>query len=133
MNNLILNNKYNIGDKVDYVNGYGVLFEDKTIVGFEPTKYGMRYYISPTKTPWLSEKEAELFPKGEYKPNLVLNNGSIAEFIGCSDWCEKLYSITYNENVFKVVLVDGVLHTISDYDEPLTPLKKEFQPAKDAA
>ena len=59
--------KYKIGDKVDFINDYGVVFENKTIAGIDTTswiakKYPEmpRYHLEPTDSPWFSNEEKNL-------------------------------------------------------------------------
>ena len=54
--------KYKIGDKVIYINGYGVNWGIKTIIGVEDITWGNGngYYIDPTDTPWFAVQEENL-------------------------------------------------------------------------
>lgn len=62
---------FKVGDVVIYTNPQGVCFGRKTVVGtapaFEPeaaARGEVRYYISPTDTPWFSVQESCLsFPR----------------------------------------------------------------------
>lgn len=56
--------------------------------------------------------------------DLVLVNGKIAVYEGEDYWCQARYTI----GTMPVVMVDGRLYTISDWDEPLCELKPEYQP-----
>ena len=53
------NPKFNVGDKVDFTNDYGVLFADRTIIGIEywPGYIEPRYFKTPTDCPWYSSPE----------------------------------------------------------------------------
>jgi hypothetical protein len=55
--------KYKIGDKVHYVNDYGVYWGVRTIIGIEMWIYGPRYYLSNSDTPWFPVSETNLFDK----------------------------------------------------------------------
>lgn len=128
-----MKSKFNIGDKVDFVNDYGVLFEGKTITGVESTDNGYKYQIEPTDTPWVLKYEKNLHLAGTYKaPNLDLElfNGSIAKFKGYDDWSRKLYQYEWNSKKFTGVYLDErVLYSITkDYGEPDCPLREELQP-----
>lgn len=59
--------KFKVGDKVDFINDYGVVFEDRIIIGIDTTsqmatKYPEmpRYHIEPTDCPWYSKEEKNL-------------------------------------------------------------------------
>ena len=60
--------KFNIGDKVTYVNDFGCIFEGYTIIGimnrddYESLNCsGRRYYID-SDSPWMPVKESNLRP-----------------------------------------------------------------------
>lgn len=58
--------KYKAGDRVIWTNDYGVCWGVRTIKEVdEPDKWGHRYYITPTETPWMYVREANLTPSGE--------------------------------------------------------------------
>lgn len=61
--------RYKLGDRVVWTNSYGVCWGIRTIseVG-EPDKFGHRYYITPTDTPWMYVREANLAPSPEANP-----------------------------------------------------------------
>ncbi len=50
--------KFNIGDPVTFVNDYGVVFEDRKIIGIDKN-YGeeTRYFMEPHDAPWYSSRE----------------------------------------------------------------------------
>lgn len=125
-------NKFNIGDKVDFVNDYGVIFKDHTITNFTLYEFGGYLYdTDKNNTSWFWKREKNLHLAGTYiEPvlDLELNNGLVAKFSHFDDWDNKVFTIELEPNSVNVVLVDGVLHSISDYDEPLGILKKEHQP-----
>ena len=125
-------NKFNIGDKVDFVNDYGVIFKDHTITNFTLYEFGGYLYdTDKNDTSWFWKREKNLHLAGTYiEPvlDLELNNGLVAKFSHFDDWDNKVFTIELEPNSVNVVLVDGVLHSISDYDEPLGILKKEHQP-----
>lgn len=125
-------NKFNIGDKVDFVNDYGAIFKGHTITNFTLYEFGGYLYdTDKNDTSWCWKREKNLHISGTYvipNPDLVLNNGLIAKFSHFDDWDNRVFTIELESNSVNVVLVDGLLHTISDYDEPLGVLKKEYQP-----
>ena len=53
--------KFQIGEKVNYTNSNGVFWGERTIIGVE-SWYGddCRYFIDPTDTPWFSVDERNL-------------------------------------------------------------------------
>ena len=53
-----------------------------------------------------------------------LVNGNIAVYEGKDYWCQARYNI----GNMPVVMVNGKLHTVSDWDEALCELKPEYQP-----
>lgn len=56
--------------------------------------------------------------------NLILANGNVAVYVGEDFWGQKRYTVK-NQSV---VMVDGQLYTVNDYDEAISLLKKEYQP-----
>ena len=58
--------KYKVGDNVDFVNDYGVVFEDKTIIEVDTiSKTAIEhneplYYIAPVDSHWMYKKERNL-------------------------------------------------------------------------
>jgi hypothetical protein len=128
-------NKFNIGDKVDFVNDYGVIFKDHTITNFTLYEFGGYLYdTDKNDTSWFWKREKNLHLAGTYiEPvlDLELNNGLVAKFSHFDDWDNKVFTIELEPNSVNVVLVDGALHSISDCDEPIEPLIEKYQPKKD--
>jgi hypothetical protein len=128
-----MENKFNIGDKVDFVNDYGVIFKDKVITDVKLINGEFRYQIEPNDTPWFLIYEKNLYLAGTYKEpniNIELNNGTIAKFLGYDDWNNKVYCIVIGNKSFNAVLLhEKTLYSISDYEEP-SPLKYQLQPRK---
>ncbi len=54
--------KFKTGDKVTLVNDYGCVFIGKTIIGIDPTRIGICYYLEPIETPWFAFPERNLRP-----------------------------------------------------------------------
>lgn len=53
--------KYKVGDRVIFINEYGVNWGEKTITGLEMNDVrGPTYYIEPTDTPWFATNEQHL-------------------------------------------------------------------------
>ena len=116
--------KFKIGDKVDFVNDFGVVFENKTITGidFEMTPGEARYYYGPSDSPWFPAKESNLYPAGTYKKSnkdIGLPNKKIAKFLGYGDNYQELYMVDEKQ----VVLNDGELYSLSDYGEPIEKIQ----------
>ena len=126
--------KFKIGDKVDYVNNYGVLFENKTIVDIDESgKWGDMYYYEPSDTPWMHVYAKNLHIPGTYispSRDLELQNGTTAKFLHYDDWDRKIFLIATGEKTIKAVDLDeDSLYSIrGDFGEPCCPLKEEFQP-----
>lgn len=124
-------NKFNVGDKVDFVNDYGVIFKDKTITEVNFIDGVYRYQVEPNDTPWFLKYEKNLHLAGTYDENsldLELNNGMIAKFAYCDDNANKIYKFEHEGLPMTAILIDGSLHSISDFEEPIGSLKDEFQP-----
>ncbi|QKF59225.1 hypothetical protein [Aliarcobacter lanthieri] len=123
-------NQFNIGDKVDFVNDYGVIFKDHTITNFTLYEFGGYLYdTDKNDTSWCWKKEKNLHLSGTYvepNPDLELNNGSIAKYKEISCWGNRVYLI--DDLSINVVMVDGELHTMNGEDEPIEPLKNDWQP-----
>lgn len=132
-----MKNKYKIGDKVDFVNEFGVIFKDKTITGIDTKEEDPRYFIEPCDNPWLSKKEKFLHYKDTYaikNHDLELNNGSIAMFSHYDFWHNKIYKIKDENRTFDAVLIEfiteedkRIFYSISTEEEPLSPLRTELQ------
>lgn len=142
--------KFKIGDKVDFVNDYGVIFKDRIIkeihYNFWENYYGnsknvseeqkndIRYVFENDDTPWFPHKETNLHLAGTYQaPNLdiELNNGLIAKFSHTTYWGENVYIIETSNKSFNVVLLKGKIHSFhADFEEAGFLIKKEFQPKK---
>ena len=123
--------KFKVGDKVDFVNDFGVVFPDRVITGVDTSEGKARYSIEPDECPWVLSKEKNLWFAGTYDPavmNLKLNCGAVAKFVGCSDWGDKRFEIEEGGQTFQAVLLNNVLYSISSYEEPNAPLKNKFQP-----
>ncbi|MCT7591523.1 MULTISPECIES: hypothetical protein [Arcobacteraceae] len=125
-------NQFIIGDKVDFVNDYGVIFKDHTITNFTLYEFGGYLYdTDKNDTSWCWKKEKNLHLTGTYvEPNLdlELNNGSFAKFSHFDYWDNKVFIIKTEWNSFNAVFIDGVLHSISDHDEPIEPIHNKYQP-----
>jgi len=126
---------FKIDDKVDFVNDFGVIFRDKTITGVELTDEGYRYHIIPTDSPWFLSYEKNLHHAGTYKAksfDLELNNGKISKFSHYDDSYNKVYVVQKDEQTsFNAILLDNeTLYSISDYDEPISPLDEQLQPIR---
>ena len=65
--------------------------------------------------------------------NLTLNNGQIAKYLHRDDWDRPVYELKNGIKVCCTELDGSYLHTISDWDEPISPLKKEYQPKESAS
>jgi hypothetical protein len=123
--------KFKKGEKVDFVNDYGVIFTDFEITDVELTEDGYKYQVIPNDTPWFWKYEKNLHHAGTYKKenlDIKLNNNSIAQFLNYDDWGNIVFNITNGEYSFNAVMLNNLLYSISDYDEPIEPLKKEYQP-----
>lgn len=130
----MINYKYAIGDKVDYVNEFGVLFKERVITEIDTTSVDKPMYFINTSAYWISKDEYCLYTPGTYiepSTDLLLKNDVVAKFSHYDDFCRKVYTLPFNNISLNVVLVDGVLFTISDYGEPLSRLKDEYQIKKD--
>ena len=64
--------------------------------------------------------------------DLLLNNGSTAVFVCIDIWDRPQYDIDINGKTFRVCCTElngTYLHTMSsDLEEPISPLKQEYQP-----
>lgn len=131
-----MESKFKIGDKVDFVNDYGVIFRNRIITDIEVIDNRYRYQVVPNDTPWFLKYEKNLYLEGTYQePNLdlELNNGDIAKFRrytdGFSGEAYKIYTITNDTKSFDCALLDGKLYSISVvFEEPICPLDEQFQP-----
>ena len=123
--------KFNVGDKVDYVNDFGVVFTGHTITELDIREDEIRYFID-IDCSWVSIKEKNLHPAGTYNPeslDLKLCNGMIAKFSHYDYWCNRVYVIENDgQSLHAVLLNGGTLYSISDYDEPISPLGNQLQP-----
>ncbi|MDD4969780.1 MAG: hypothetical protein PHT07_10175 [Paludibacter sp.] len=118
--------KYKIGDEVTYINDYCVNWGLRTITGMEQDKWGWKYFISPTDTPWFPVKEKNLYVPGtEPTFDLELNNGMTVKLVE-TDWNGNRY---YDIGGRKAVLTDGFLYsTVGDWEEACCRLDEQFQP-----
>ena len=64
--------------------------------------------------------------------DLILNNGQSAKYMYTDWWSRPCYELENGITVCCVELNGTHLHTISDYDEPISPLKQEYQPVGDS-
>lgn len=132
--------KFEIGDKVDFVNDYGVVFKGKTITDIEVQDGAFRYQVEPNDTPWFLKYEKNLHKAGTYEePNLdiKLNNGSVARFCHFSDGFagepHRIYAIKngketpYGKETLYCALLDGKLYSLSHLEEPMYPLDDQLQ------
>jgi len=122
--------KFSVGDKVDYVNDFGVFFPDFTILKVEKVDGEIKYFIDPS-SPWSSVRKKNLYKPGTYKPenfDLILKNGSTAKFLCYDFYCRKVFLVNYNEKTLTVVLVDGNLYTRNSYEEPCCKISNDLQP-----
>ena len=66
----------------------------------------------------------------EYQ-NLLLNNGTVATYVGHDFWSRPLYEFEYKGIKHRVCCVEfdgSTLHTMdADWEEPIAPLREEFQ------
>jgi len=131
-----MENKFQIGDKVDFINDYGVKFSNLIITGVDKEyKDEIRYFVAPLEPSFEkwnhSYKEKNLYIAGteiKIEPDLKLNNGSMAVFLKFNDNYNKVYEIDFKGNKISTTLVDGSLYTINDYDEPINSLPLVYQP-----
>jgi len=123
--------KFKVGDKVDFVNDFGVVFPGHVVTGVE-IEYGKYVYnIEPTDTPWRPARERHLYLSGTYKPenfDLPLRNGKTAKFLCHDFWCNKVYLIPDDGKELEAVLVDGSLYTRNSYEEPCCKFDNDLQP-----
>lgn len=54
------NTDFQVGDKVTFVNDYGVSFTGKTITEIEVIDGELRYHIVPTDCPWFPKRSRNL-------------------------------------------------------------------------
>lgn len=52
--------KFSVGNKVTFINDYGLKFPEKTVVSIEMIDGVPRYHITPTDTPWYPAHERNL-------------------------------------------------------------------------
>lgn len=52
--------KFNLGDKVTFTNDQGVKFTQKTITEIEHGQRGVKYYFTPSDSPWVPVREDQL-------------------------------------------------------------------------
>ena len=57
---------FKVGDHVDFINDYGVLFPGMTITGIEVIDGETRYHVTPTDTPWYPYHARNLFLRPGY-------------------------------------------------------------------
>jgi hypothetical protein len=54
--------KFKIGDKVTFINEYGIKFPERTIIGLDTQQYGdclePRYFFGPDGAYWVSSRES---------------------------------------------------------------------------
>jgi hypothetical protein len=133
MNTKTSNAKFKIGDKVDFVNDYGIVFPDREISGVEIGNFGeTRYFTKESDTPWYSSDEKHFHHIGKYVPeclDIKLNNGEIAKFTRFSDWGDKIFTIGKDEKSFAAILANNIMHSSEgDFEEAGFKLLNEFQP-----
>lgn len=71
MNDMENTPKFNIGQKVTFVNDYGVSFPHREITEIvENPRHGVRfgYHVVPTDTPWYPYDEKNLFIEYDQNP-----------------------------------------------------------------
>ena len=120
------------GQKVDFVNDYGVLFEGRVVTGVTVWDSGeIRYYTAPSEAYWFPVGAHNLCEPGTYAQDfdLDLNGGDVARFVRFGDWGEKIYAIEAGGRKISAILTDGALHTLNDWEEPVSPLPDDLQPA----
>lgn len=121
-----------VGDTVYWTNDFGVEFENK-IIGFNYTDEfcinRQWYAFLDTSSYWFprDHKTLSLEKPPSMDTTLILNNGATAIPDGVSDFGDLFYSIHYNEKTCRAALLEGVLYSLSDYEEPISPLKNDFQ------
>lgn len=120
--------KFKVGDKVDYVNEFGVLFPNHTVISIDDdTENGeIKYFIDTS-----CKKEKNLYKPGTYEPenfDLLLRNGKTAKFLCHDFWCNKVYLIPDDGKELEAVLVDGSLYTRNSYEEPCCKFDNDLQP-----
>ena len=59
-----------------------------------------------------------------------LNNGMTAKHVGFDDFDRPIMQITVNDREYNLAIVDNLLHTVSDYGEPIGALSAEYQLAE---
>ncbi len=124
--------KFKVGDKVDYVNDFGVLFPGHTVTKLDVQENEIRYFID-SDCYWVSKREKNLFLPGTYNAenlDIELNNGMVAKFSHYDDWYNLIYVVELSDkSTQNAVLLDGkTLYSITDYDEPVSPLAHNLQP-----
>lgn len=124
--------KFKVGNKVDYVNEFGVLFPNHTIISIDAdTENGEIKYFIDTSCCRVSKKEKNLHKPGTYKPknfDLLLRNGKTAKFLCHDFWGNKVYLVPDDEKELEAVLVDGSLYTRTLYEEPCFKFDNDLQP-----
>ena len=123
--------KFAIGDKVDFVNDYGICFPNYTVTGIDKTnERDIRFFID-CDSYWVSKKTKNLYKPGTYIPknfDLLLRNGSIAKFLCYDFYHRKVFLVPDDEKKIEAVLVDGSLYTRTSYEEPCCELDNDLQP-----
>lgn len=124
-----------VGDRVVFTNDNGVAFgtePDKPLHISKVEEVGgeLLYSHEPTDTPWYNQHKASYFTLyDEYvkppKEKLTLKSGDEAEYCYTTFWGNKVYRVKRLKQ--KITVVDGVVHTITQEDEPAFPVKPEFQ------
>jgi len=127
--------KFKVGDSVDFVNDYGVVFEGLNITEVKIARKGYEYRVTPAEFSWTFKREENLHPAGTYVKkckDLSLKNGMSAEYTHVDSQGNSVYKIQVNEDIARVVvLLDGMLYTCEgDWEEPGFPLEESFQPLK---
>ncbi len=124
--------KFKVGDKVDFVNDFGVLFPNHTVISIDKdTEDGEIKYFIDTSCYWVSKKEKNLYLPGTYKPenlDLLLRNGVTAKFLHHDFYGNKVYLIPDDGKELEAVLVDGSLYTRNSYEEPCCKFDNDLQP-----
>ncbi len=129
-----MNSKFNIGDKVDYVNDFGVVFKGRMITKVHNKESEFEYSITPDDAPWVLTPEKNLHITGTYNTesfDIKLNNGNIAKFSHYDDWYNKVFKIIDDDVPFNAVLLENrnILYSITgDFEEAGFPLLDKFQP-----
>ena len=118
--------KLNIGDEVDYVNDFGVLFKGHRVIELDTSADEESYFIN-TDCHWVSKKRKNLYSPGTYKResrDIKLRNGIVAIFDSSTFFGEPIYKIEDK----RVVMIDSFLYSMSQCDEPISHIEECFQP-----